>query len=50
MYYFVAGIVVRQIADLLTMIHEYQTTPPSHYLEVGFQESINLQVIFNFET
>lgn len=39
------GIVIRQIADLLTMIHDYQTTPPTHpYLEVGFQESINLQV------
>jgi len=37
------GIVVRQIADLLTMLQDCHQIPP-RTLEITFQESIQLQV------
>lgn len=41
------AIVVRQIADLLTMLQDYHALAPSlpRTLDVSYQESINLQVI-----
>lgn len=41
------GIVIRQIADLLTIIHE-STTQTQPCLEVTFQESLNLQLYLEF--
>lgn len=51
MMVFVLGIVVRQIADLLTVIHDnHQSASSNPCLEVEYQESVKLQVnilIFN---
>lgn len=40
------AIVVRQIADLLTMLQDYHALAPAlpRTLDVSYQESINLQV------
>lgn len=40
------GIVMRQIADLLTMLQDYHVLAPTlpRILSVSYQESINLQV------
>ena len=40
------GIVVRQIADLLTMLQDYHALAPAlpRTLDISYQESINLQV------
>lgn len=45
------GIVIRQIADLLTMLQHYTTLAPSLpiTLEISEQESINLQVSICFK-
>ena len=42
------GIVVRQIADLLTVLQDYHALAPNlpRILDISYQESINLQVIF----
>lgn len=41
------GIVVRQIADLLTMLQDYSALAPTlpRTLEISYQESINLQLL-----
>lgn len=41
------GIVVRQIADLLTMLQDYHALAPAlpRTLDISYQESLNLQVI-----
>jgi E3 ubiquitin-protein ligase EDD1 len=43
------GIVVRQIADLLTMLQDYHALAPAlpRTLDISYQESINLQVCIN---
>lgn len=43
------GIVVRQIADLLTMLQDYHALAPAlpRTLDISYQESINLQVCLN---
>ena len=40
------GIVVRQIADLLTMLQDYHALAPSlpRVLEISYQEALDLQV------
>lgn len=44
------GIVVRQIADLLTMLQDYHALAPAlpRTLDISYQESINLQVCICF--
>lgn len=40
------GIVIRQIADLLTMMHDYKTHAPNlpRLMEITYQDAISLQV------
>lgn len=40
------GILVRQIADLLTMLHDYHALAPSlpRVLDISYQEAMDLQV------
>merc|ERR1719347_1470047 len=44
------GIVVRQIADLLTMLQDYSALAPTlpRTLEISYQESINLQLLIEY--
>lgn len=44
------GIVVRQIADLLTMLQDYNALAPglSRTLEISYQESLNLQLLIEY--
>ena len=46
------GIVVRQIADLLTMLQDYSAVAPTptlpRILEISYQESINLQLLIEY--
>ena len=44
------GIVVRQIADLLTMLQDYSDLAPAlpAVLKIGYEEQMNLQVCFIF--
>ena len=41
------GIVIRQIADLLTMLQDYHALAPNlpRVLDISYQESLDLQVI-----
>ena len=45
------GIVVRQIADLLTMLQDYSALAPTlpRTLEITYQESINLQLLIEYQ-
>merc|ERR1719153_1997564 len=45
------GIVVRQIADLLTMLQDYSALAPTlpRTLEISYQESINLQLLIEYQ-
>merc|ERR1719481_915961 len=45
------GIVVRQIADLLTMLQDYSALAPTlpRTLEISYQESVNLQILIEFQ-
>ena len=45
------GIVVRQIADLLTMLQDYSALAPSlpRILEISYQESVNLQMHIEYQ-
>merc|ERR1719481_2014148 len=45
------GIVVRQIADLLTMLQDYSALAPTlpRTLEISYQESVNLQLLIEFQ-
>merc|ERR1719481_1316208 len=45
------GIVVRQIADLLTMLQDYSALAPTlpRTLEITYQESVNLQLLIEFQ-
>ena len=44
------GIVVRQIADLLTMLQDYSAVAPTlpRILDISYQESINLQLLIEY--
>ena len=44
------GIVVRQIADLLTMLQDYSALAPTlpRILDISYQESINLQLLIEY--
>eukprot|EP00095_Tigriopus_kingsejongensis_P009543 maker-scaffold114_size351134-snap-gene-1.12 protein:Tk09543 transcript:maker-scaffold114_size351134-snap-gene-1.12-mRNA-1 annotation:"e3 ubiquitin-protein ligase hyd" len=44
------GIVIRQIADLLTMLQDYNSLAPglARTLEISYQESINLQLLIEY--
>merc|ERR1719370_533788 len=44
------GIVVRQIADLLTMLQDYSALAPTlpRVLDISYQESINLQHLIEY--
>lgn len=45
------GIVVRQIADLLTMLQDYSALAPTlpRTLEISYQESVNLQLLIEYQ-
>ena len=45
------GIVVRQIADLLTMLQDYSTLAPAlpRTLDISFQESMQLQLLIEYQ-
>ena len=45
------GIVIRQIADLLTMLQDYSALAPTlpRTLEISYQESINLQLMIEYQ-
>ena len=44
------GIVIRQIADLLTLMHDYKTLAPNlpRLMEITYQDAISLQVFKKF--
>merc|ERR1719357_1849320 len=45
------GIVVRQIADLLTMLQDYSALAPTlpRTIEISYQESVNLQLLIEYQ-